>query len=71
MNRTVEDLVVHPAYILAVLLVIQPINGVLIGRGQVVLGIALIAMQVPWAIRIAFTMHNSPICVNQSKPLDR
>ena len=58
MNRTVQDLVVHPAYILAVFLVIQPINGVLIGRGQLVPGLALIAMQVPWAIRIAFKRHN-------------
>ena len=59
MNRTVQDLVLHPAYILAVFLVIQPINGVLIGRGQLVLGLALIAMQVPWAIRIAFKRHNA------------
>jgi len=57
MNRTVQDLVMHPAYILVVLLVIQPINGALIGRGEVAIGLVFIAMQVPWAIRIAFKMH--------------
>ena len=61
MIRTMQDLVVHPAYILAVLLVVQPINGVLIERGQLVLGLAMIATQVPLAIRIAFKMHNDKL----------
>lgn len=54
-----DSVVVHPAYILAVLLVVQPINGALLQRGQVALGLALIAMHIPWAVRIAFRMHNA------------
>ena len=57
MNSKIKRLFVHPAYILAVLLVIQPINGALIGSGQVVLGMVLIAIQVPWAIYIAFKIQ--------------
>ena len=59
MNCKLERLVVHPAYVLSIILAIQPINGVIVARGPVWLGIALIAMQVPWAIRVAFAMHNA------------
>jgi hypothetical protein len=59
MNCKIQRLIVHPAYVLSVILVIQPMNGVLIAHGQVALGLVLIACQIPWAIRIAFKMHNA------------
>ena len=62
MNCKLERLVMHPAYILLVLLVVQPINGMLIERGHVAMGVVLIALQVPLAMRIAFKMHKRTPC---------
>lgn len=39
-----------PAYILFVVLIIQPMNGFIIARGDVLLGIVLIALQAIWII---------------------
>lgn len=41
----------HPAYVLMIIFVVMPINGVIMGSGQVWLGLILMAMQLPWAIQ--------------------
>lgn len=56
MKSLLLRIVHHPAYILLVVLVIQPINGSLIERGDYVVGIALIAMQVLWAISLCIAV---------------
>ena len=43
----------HPAYVLFMVLLVQPLNGVIIQRGQILLGLTLIACQLPWALSLA------------------
>jgi len=50
----VQRVVRHPAYVLTVILVVMPMIGAIMERGQVWLGIALIAMQAPWAMQRAY-----------------
>ena len=47
----VQRVVRHPAYVLTVIFVVMPINGAIMERGQVWLGLVLVAMQLPWAIQ--------------------
>ncbi len=50
---TLNSLVRNPAYVLCVILVIQPINGALIALGNPLLGFCLILTQSMWAYDIA------------------
>ena len=47
----VQRVVRHPAYVLTVIFVVMPMNGAIMARGQVWLGLVLMAMQLPWAIQ--------------------
>ena len=47
-----ERLVRHPVYVLTIILVIQPINGMIL-HDRPLAGLVLIAMQVIWAVKIA------------------
>lgn len=49
-----QRMVTHPAYVLAVILVVMPMVGAIIERGEVWLGVMLITMQAPWAICRAY-----------------
>lgn len=48
---SLHRLVRHPAYVLTVIFVVMPIIGSFMERGQVLLGLVLMAMQLPWAIQ--------------------
>ena len=48
---SLERMVRHPAYVLTVIFVVMPMSGAIMERGQVWLGLVLMAMQLPWAIQ--------------------
>lgn len=50
----VQRMVRHPVYVICVILVVMPMIGSIMERGQVWLGLALLAMQTPWAMCRAY-----------------
>jgi hypothetical protein len=64
-THCVQRLVRHPLYVLAVILVIQPLNGVIM-HDRPWVGLGLIAMQVIWAITIAIAAR-LPNSINGTK----
>ena len=53
MNKRIKAFMLHPYYLILLSAVFMPINGFLIGRGEVALGFIVIAMQVPFIVYIA------------------
>lgn len=51
----------HPAYILTVIFVAMPISGIIMGRGQMLLGLALISMHLPLTVYLVCKLRDNDV----------